>query len=94
MATVGKWTGSGVQATGSAGGRLSKGGVLEEEKEEGGERSLGMAGLYKHPVLLPRLLHHSCNVWPGLDRKISSYPCAVPIKPAPSEPLNLAVRFC
>ena len=33
MATVGEWKGSGVQATGPAGGRLSVGGVLEEEEE-------------------------------------------------------------
>lgn len=61
MATVGEWKRSKVQATGSAGGRLSVGGVLEKEGEGGG--SLGMAGLYKHPVSLPRLLHHSHNVW-------------------------------
>ena len=30
MATVGEWKRSGVQATGSAGGRLSEGGVSEE----------------------------------------------------------------
>lgn len=36
MATVGEWKRSGVQATGSAGGRLSVGGVLEEERLEGG----------------------------------------------------------
>lgn len=36
MATVGEWKRSGVQATGSAGGRLSVGGVLEEEEEEDG----------------------------------------------------------
>lgn len=62
MATVGEWRRSGVQATGSAGGRLSVGGVLEKERLEGGG-SLGMAGLYKHPVSLPRLLHHSYNEW-------------------------------
>lgn len=62
MATVGEWKRSGVQATGSAGGRLSVGGVLEKERLEGGG-SLGMAGLYKHPVSLPRLLHHSYNEW-------------------------------
>lgn len=36
MATVGEWKRSGVQATGSAGGRLSVGGVLEEDRLEGG----------------------------------------------------------
>lgn len=38
MATVGEWTGSGVQATGSAGGRLSVegGGWKEGERVEGG----------------------------------------------------------
>lgn len=68
MATVGEWKRSGVQATGSAGGRLSVGGG------GGGWRggvSLGTAGLYKHPVSLPRLLHHSCNVWMGSEEKIS-----------------------
>lgn len=72
MATVGEWKRSGVQATGSAGGRLSVGGVLEEK--EGGRGwgvSLGMSGLYKHPVSLPRLLHHSGNVWRGSQRKLS-----------------------
>lgn len=32
MATVGQWKRSGIQATVSAGGRLSVGGVLEEEE--------------------------------------------------------------
>lgn len=66
MATVGEWTGSGVQATGSAGGRLSVegGGWKEGERVEGG--SHGKAGLYKHPVSLPRLLHHCGKCADGL----------------------------
>lgn len=35
MATVGEWKRSRVQATGSAGGRLSVGGELEEEEDRG-----------------------------------------------------------
>lgn len=55
MATVGKWKGSEVQAADSAGGRLSVrsgGGVCGL----GGSR--GKVGLHKHPVPLPRPLHH------------------------------------
>lgn len=57
MATVGERKGSGVQATGSAGGRLSEEGVL------GGGVPRDGRDCTTHPVSLPRLLHHSPNVW-------------------------------
>lgn len=65
MATVGQWKRSGIQATVSAGGRLSVGGVLEEEEGRWGGGDGRMAGLYKHLVSLHRLLRHYCNVWMG-----------------------------
>lgn len=54
MATVGEWKGSEVQAAGSAGGRLSV-------RLGGWGVSRGKAGLHKHPVPLPRPLHHAAK---------------------------------
>lgn len=57
MATVGEWTGSEVQAAGSAGGRLN----VRLGGWRGWGVSRGKAGLHKHPVPLPRPLHHAAK---------------------------------
>lgn len=103
MATVGEWKRSGVQATGSAGGRLSVGGVSEEEEEEGGDLlgwqdCTNILSHYPDSFITP-VMYGREKLSDGFTPAVAPHlpatlqPRSDLIKPAPSQTLNTPVRF-